>query len=119
MNDLKPYTIALENTGHEFFRILGGEKLTAGMKSGLITLNPDTSVGLHSTDNREEVLLILEGTGEAHIAGFEPLLISPDMAVYIPPHHQHDIKNTGVKCLRYIYVVAPVNGNTAKQAVDT
>jgi mannose-6-phosphate isomerase-like protein (cupin superfamily) len=119
MNDLKPYTITLENTGQEFFRILGDEKQTAGMKSGLVTLNPQSSVGLHSTDHREEVLLILEGTGEAHIAGFEPLLISPDMAVYIPPHHQHDIKNTGTSRLRYIYVVAPVNGNSAKQSVDT
>lgn len=108
MNHLKPFALELQHDHGAFFRVLGGEPQTAGMKSGLVTLQPYTSVGEHNTGNREEILLILKGSGEAHVAGADPLSITSDMAVYIPPNHQHDIKNTGDTCLTYVYIVAPV-----------
>jgi mannose-6-phosphate isomerase-like protein (cupin superfamily) len=34
-------------------------------------------------------------------------VINAGNAVYIPPHHEHNIFNRGVRHLRYVYVVAP------------
>jgi len=118
MDNLKPHTIILDPSNNSFFRILSGSPQTAGMKSGLVSLQPESSVGLHSTEGREELLLILEGKGEAHIAGSDPLPITSNMAVYIPPYHQHDIINTGPACLKYVYVVSPVNGKHRELSTD-
>jgi mannose-6-phosphate isomerase-like protein (cupin superfamily) len=77
------------------------------MKSGLVSLEPGSSVGAHSTLDREEMLVILEGEGEAHVSGHPPLAINAGHAVYIPPRHEHNIHNRGTGHLRYVYVVAP------------
>ena len=107
MNTRKPCVVSFLGSTQPFTRILDGPPQTVGMKSGLVSLEPGSSVGAHSTHGREEILVVLEGEGEAHVSGHPPLVINAGNAVYIPPHHEHNIFNRGARHLRYVYVVAP------------
>jgi mannose-6-phosphate isomerase-like protein (cupin superfamily) len=113
MHTRKPCVVSLHTAHGPFTRILGGPPQTVSMKSGLVSLEPGNSVGAHSTGDCEEVLLILEGEGEAHVAGHPPLALSAGNAVYIPPDHEHDIHNHGDTRLRYVYVVARAHMSSA------
>ncbi len=42
---------------------------THNIRSGRVALMPGENVGVHNTDTMEEVLVVLEGTGEARIGG--------------------------------------------------
>jgi mannose-6-phosphate isomerase-like protein (cupin superfamily) len=76
------------------------------MRSGLVILEPGKSVGMHTTLNNEELIIVLEGEGVAHIAGRDPIKFDKKNAMYIPPQTEHNITSTGSKALRYIYVVS-------------
>ncbi len=82
------------------------------MRSGFVRLKPGQSVGLHSTREQEEALVVLQGHGQAEVEGRDALPISARMLVYIPPRSRHNVTNTGTETLEYVYVVAPVgSGN--------
>ena len=71
-------------------------------------LKPGESIGAHRTDNREEMLIILEGTGQIECEG-ESLEAGAEAIVYIPPNMLHNVTNTTQQVdLKYIYVVTPV-----------
>lgn len=88
--------------------VLGGPPQTAGMRSGVVVLQPGASVGRHDTGAREEIIVVLEGLGEVRVAGVPPLAVEAATAAYVPPRCSHDVVNTGARPLRYVYVVAPV-----------
>ena len=56
--------IRLEPAGKAHMTVLSGPPETATMRSGLVTLEPGKSIGLHSTGANEELLVVLEGSGE-------------------------------------------------------
>ena len=87
-------------------RILRGPPDSITMRSGLVTLQPGKSIGMHTTSSNEELMIILEGQGTAQITGKDSFRFDSSTAVYIPPQTEHDITNTGKKMLKYIYVVA-------------
>lgn len=87
-------------------RILRGPPDSITMRSGVVTIKPGQSVGLHTTASNEELIVVLQGAGTATIAGRDPFNFDTKSAVYIPPQTEHDIKNTGSTILKYIYVVA-------------
>ncbi len=92
--------------------LLRGTPQTTGMRSGFVRLKPGQSVGLHSTREQEEALVVLQGHGQAEVEGRDALPISARMLVYIPPRSRHNVTNTGTETLEYVYVVAPVgSGN--------
>jgi len=99
------------NTKQEYQKLLAGEPQTSGMRSGRVYLAPGEECGLHSTKANEEVLVFLSGTGEAIISQKDHYKIGSGKVSYIPPHTDHNIKNTGSEPLVYIYCVAPVNKN--------
>ena len=102
----EPKVIKLEgNEGYQ--RLLGGSPDTLGMKSGSVILRPGESVGEHSTESKEEALIILQGKGEISCNSEIMATVEENMLVYIPPDTRHDVKNTGSETLRYVYVVAP------------
>jgi quercetin dioxygenase-like cupin family protein len=80
---------------------------TVAMRSGLVTLKPGESVGWHSTDEYEEIIICLAGSGEIASEGRANERISANHYGYNPPHYRHNVTNTGTAPLRYIYVVAP------------
>ena len=76
------------------------------MKSGYVVLEPGRSVGKHSTEHHEEILIVLEGQGEMRFADGTKLELKARSALYCPPETGHDVWNTGATTLRYVYVVA-------------
>jgi mannose-6-phosphate isomerase-like protein (cupin superfamily) len=105
MADLKPLVVRLSDGGARFQRLLAGAGDTAGMKSGYMTLKPCESVGEHSTENREEALIILEGEARISFDGRAEVSAPAGSLVYIPAQTRHDVRNEGPGLLRYIYVV--------------
>jgi quercetin dioxygenase-like cupin family protein len=102
----KPCLIQLCDTITDYQRVLGGSPQTVSMHSGLVVLSPTKSVGKHSTDNFEEVVIVLAGIGELRITGGETFKLKENSVAYCPPRTEHDVVNTGSQSLRYLYIVA-------------
>jgi len=103
-----PRVIELDAYGGGYVPLLQGPPTSAGMRSGHVTLEPNASVGRHSTGTHEELLVVLAGTGLMKCAGHAPMELKAPCAAYCPPATEHDIANNGREPLRYVYVVAPV-----------
>jgi len=71
-----------------------------------VVLEPNHSVGKHSTEHHEEILIVLEGQGEMLFHDGSKLELKARTALYCPPQTEHDVRNTGNSTLRYVYVVA-------------
>jgi mannose-6-phosphate isomerase-like protein (cupin superfamily) len=97
----------------EYQRLLSGKPQTYGMRSGRVYLKPGEDCGRHSTEQREEILVFLSGTGVLLINEKDSLPIGEGKVSYIPPNTVHNIKNTGSEPLTYIYCVAGVNDQSA------
>lgn len=106
MIDKKAFVIEV-NDKKEYQRLIPGTPASCGMKSGRVYLEPGQDCGVHSTEDREEQLVFLQGQGTAEIAG-EKLPVGVGKICYIPPQTEHNIRNTGSQPLVYIYTVAPV-----------
>jgi quercetin dioxygenase-like cupin family protein len=98
--------VALEKSDNGILPILTGPPETVTMKSGYVVLEPGRSVGKHSTEHHEEILIVLEGQGEMRFADGTKLELSARTALYCPPETGHDVWNTGAGTLRYVYVIA-------------
>jgi mannose-6-phosphate isomerase-like protein (cupin superfamily) len=104
----KPHAkvVKLEGAGKHDTVLLGGPPETVTIRSGLVILQPGQTVGKHSTDTREEMLVVLEGKGAMMFNGGSRLEVDPDHILYCPPQTEHDVTNTGSGVLRYVYIVA-------------
>ena len=78
------------------------------MHSGMVVLQKGENVGSHSTGPYEEVLVILEGSGEVEADGFGRKEVEKGCIAYIPPETRHNVFNPGEQELRYIFIVAKV-----------
>ena len=103
---LEPRAIKVNMKVLGFQRILGGPPSTVRMKSGLVSLEPGETVGTHSTDNKEELIIVMEGNGQMVFDGYNSVKLSVGENAYCPPHTEHNILNNSDKILRYIYVVS-------------
>ncbi len=101
-----PKLIQLDPKGQDYLRILGGPPETFTMRSGLVILAPQKSVGKHNTENYEELVIILDGQADMQIIGGDNIQLTKGFAAYCPPHTEHDVLNIGNVTLRYIYIVA-------------
>lgn len=98
--------IALQSRGQVVTPVLGGPPETVTMRSGFVVLAPGKSVGKHSTQQNEEVLVVLEGEGEMTFRDGSKLPVEASHAVYCPPETEHNVTNTGTQPLWYVYIVA-------------
>ena len=103
----EPLTFALDCPAGDCPLLTGGPQ-TAGMRGGSVKLKPGESVGWHSTSANEEALVILHGTGTAHIDGRADIPLKEHMLAYIPPATRHNVTNTGTDVLEYVWLVSPV-----------
>ena len=103
---LMPKVIDLGTGDQEYIRLLGGPPESVTMRAGAVALSPGKTVGKHSTENYEELLVILEGQGTVIYADGKLLKVKAGTVQYCPPDTEHDVKNTGTGMLRYVYVVA-------------
>lgn len=76
------------------------------LRSGCVVLRPSENVGEHSTEEQEELLIILEGKGKLLLCKSAEIEFEKDSAAYIPPRTIHDVKNTGTVNLKYVFVTA-------------
>jgi len=104
---MKPRLIILDSA-EKYQRLFSRDLGTSGMKSGHVRLQPGENIGEHSTGEREEVLVILKGKGEAVIGKGEIFNIEKDTILYIPSQTGHDIKNTGLEILEYVFIISNV-----------
>ena len=102
----KPTMVELDLSAAEYLRVLGGPPETVTMRSGLVVLLPAESVGKHSTGAYEEMIFVLDGEGGMLLGDGSVLQLKPHVVAYCPPDTEHDVRNTGDKPLRYLYVVA-------------
>jgi mannose-6-phosphate isomerase-like protein (cupin superfamily) len=93
----------------EYQRLLAGEPETCGMRSGRVYLEPGKDCGQHSTKGNEELLVFLSGSGELIIGENEKYEVGFGKVSYIPPHTDHNVKNSGSEPLVYIFCVAPAS----------
>ena len=80
-----PHVINIGKDCGEYLRILDGPPQSVTMRSGRVTIAPGKSVGTHSTGDYEELVIVLEGQGEARPAGHPPMIFEAGDAVYVPP----------------------------------
>jgi mannose-6-phosphate isomerase-like protein (cupin superfamily) len=102
----KPFVKDLDAGGELHLPLLTAENARR-MRAGMVTLGPGEECGLHSTEDYEELLIILEGSGEAELEGHGALPVAAGQVVYIPPRTHHNVRQRGDGPLRYVYVVAP------------
>jgi mannose-6-phosphate isomerase-like protein (cupin superfamily) len=98
------------NDGPEYQRLMQAPQ-TLGLKAGKVQLMAGDDCGMHSTEDREEILVFLRGRGLALIGENEEKTfeVGEGKVLYIPPRTRHNIKNTGSGRLIYIFVVTPAN----------
>ncbi len=101
-----PKLIALDKLSSDSAQVLNGPPETVTMRSGYMVLAPLKSVGKHCTNDNEEAIVVLSGTGEMKIIGGSTLHLRPYCVAYCPTNTEHDVMNIGTDTLRYIYIVA-------------
>ena len=104
-NSHKPKLIKLEST-ERYQRLLDKDSGSLGIKCGHVILKPGENVGEHTTAEREELVIVLKGGGEAVVDKEGILKIENNTLLYIPPETLHDIKNTGSNILEYIFITS-------------
>lgn len=106
LSNFEPKVITPEKKDFGYSRILKGFPESVTMRSGMVKLRPNETVGIHSTGINEELLIILSGKGVFLITGREPVSVEEGQFFYCPPETEHNVKNTGNVSLHYVYVVS-------------
>lgn len=104
--EVKPFVKELDAGGETHLPLLTKENARR-MRAGMVTLAPGEECGRHGTEEYEELLVILEGRGEAELEGHGALALAAGQVAYVPPGTFHNVRNGGDGPLRYVYVVAP------------
>lgn len=100
-----PFVADLPSNGEKYVPVLNREN-AAVLKSGVVTLQPGESIGSHNTEDKEELILILEGEGTVVTEQNGALPIVQGQLAFNPPDTEHNVVNSGSGLLRYIYIVA-------------
>jgi quercetin dioxygenase-like cupin family protein len=98
--------IPLGAADQPYVELLGGHSGAVSMESGAVSLAPGKTVGVHDTEDYEELVIPLEGRGELRVPGHPPIAIAPGVVAYAPPHTPHDVANVGDTVFRYVFVAA-------------
>ncbi|MEW6170906.1 MAG: cupin domain-containing protein [Candidatus Omnitrophota bacterium] len=107
MINLEPKIVKFKKL-EKYQRLLDNTKDTINIKSGFVMLRPEERVGEHITENKEELIIILQGKAEISFGKKNLFISRKDNIIYIPPETKHDVKNIGKDLLEYIYVVSPI-----------
>lgn len=99
-------SVPLDPGDQSYFLLLRGPPETKSFRSGLVTLAPGKSIGVHNSGVNEEMIVPLEGQGELRFSNHPPLLIKSGLITYAPAQTEHDVINTGSGPLRYIFITA-------------
>ena len=95
------------NKAREYQRLIDGTEQSYGLKAGRVFLESGQACGQHSTHDREEILVILSGTGLLKTGETAEHRIGQGNIAYVPPQTQHDVQNDGSEPLIYVFCVVP------------
>lgn len=77
------------------------------LKSGFVVLKKGEEIGWHSTENKEEMVVVIKGKATLLINNSSHQIISGNV-VYIPPNTGHNVKNNYTSDLKYIYITTSI-----------
>jgi quercetin dioxygenase-like cupin family protein len=103
-----PFITKLPDDNTKYFPILNNKQNCLKLHSGMVCLQPGESVGEHSTEDHEELIVVLSGRGELEAEGIGRREIAAGQIAYNPTNTKHNLTNTSSEPLRYIYVVTKV-----------
>jgi oxalate decarboxylase/phosphoglucose isomerase-like protein (cupin superfamily) len=103
-----PFMGSLPDDNTKYFPILNNKQNCLKLHSGMVRLQPGESVGEHSTEDHEELIIVMSGSGELEVEGLGRREIAAGQIAYNPPNTKHNIINTGNESMRYIYIVTKV-----------
>jgi mannose-6-phosphate isomerase-like protein (cupin superfamily) len=86
----------------------GGKIQSKRMTLGLTEVHPLTAMDPHTHDDKEEMIYVIEGRGEAMV-GDSLEKLEPDTAVLFPVGMPHQVRNLGSIPLRFVFVFNPPN----------
>ncbi|MBI3190482.1 cupin domain-containing protein [archaeon] len=75
------------------------------LKCGRVCLKPGEEIGEHRTDSREEVIIVLKGSGILIKEKFK-IKIKQGEIYYIEENKCHNIKNNSNEHLEYVFAVS-------------
>ena len=101
-----------ETTGDRAFRVLFGPGRDCAAATQFVGEIPPGRAPPHSHPY-DEVVLVLEGAGVAHVDGSERPL-SAGLCLHLPPGRQHCLENTGSQAMRVLGVFHPADSPAAK-----
>ena len=93
----------------KYQRLVSKELGRYGIKAGHVVLKPGETIGEHSTDEKEEIIVVTKGRGEVIIGAENILEVDKNFVLYISPDTNHDIKNIGPESLEYIFITSKVD----------
>ena len=102
----------VERTGDREFRVLFGPGRGCSVATQFVGEIPPSRAPEHSHPY-DEVVLILSGTGVAHIGGSQHPL-EPGICLHLPPGLPHCLENPGPGTLRVLGVFHPADSPAAK-----
>ena len=107
MPKTRPFSITL-SSAKRFKRLIGNSRKPSGLSSGLVKLKPKESIGEHSTEDREEIIIILKGKARVRYGRRGSLILKDNSFAYFPARTIHNIENIGSSPLQYTYITARV-----------
>jgi len=103
---MKPFIMSLsENNTIQRIPVLTIENARK-MTSGLVILERNEEVGEHNTNEKEELIIVLEGNATLEVEGSDFSEVETGSVAYIPTRTKHNVRNKSDSKLRYLYVVA-------------
>jgi quercetin dioxygenase-like cupin family protein len=102
----------VETTGDRKFRVLFGPGRDCATATQFVGEIPPGRAPDHSHPY-DEVVLILQGTGVAHVAGGDREL-SAGTCLHLPPGQRHCLENAGPRTMRVLGVFHPADSPAAK-----
>jgi mannose-6-phosphate isomerase-like protein (cupin superfamily) len=99
-----PKIITFNPDSTSYQEIFDGEKDSVVFYSGVVTVLPNSSGHVHSTEIYEEMIVVLEGEGQVRVTKQNNLDIKFGTIAFIPPNTEHQVFNTGKKNFKYIYI---------------
>lgn len=78
------------------------------MTVGLTEVHPETEMQPHTHEDKEEIIFVTDGYGEA-VVGDSVERLEPNTAVVFPVGVEHVVKNFGKNPLRFVFIFNPPN----------
>ncbi|MDW8056323.1 MAG: cupin domain-containing protein [Elusimicrobiota bacterium] len=88
-------------------KVLNRQKNSKNFSCGFVMLRKNETVPEHSTENKEEIIIVLQGKAKLVVDGKKSKTLYANSLAYIPPNVKHFVTNRNSKLLKYLYITVP------------